>query len=92
MRKIIITSIVLISGCLFTAFTHHLTGKPESNVQSKTYKYVKTRNKCTNGNCQCRGYWGKKHDSGTYEGRCSNSDGFGHPCGHGPEKHGLRKY
>ncbi|MBQ9664892.1 MAG: hypothetical protein IJV33_00270 [Bacteroidaceae bacterium] len=53
---------------------------------------MKTRNKCTNGNCQCRGYWGKKHDSGTYEGRCSNSDGFGHPCGHGPEKHGLRKY
>ena len=58
----------------------------------KTKKFVKTKNKCTKGNCKCSGYWGYKHDNGTYEGACSNTDGYGHTCGHGPEKHGLRKW
>lgn len=52
--------------------------------------FVKTRNGCSK--CDCSGYWGYKHGNGTYEGRCSNSDGHGHTCGHGPEKHGLKKW
>lgn len=58
----------------------------------KTKKFVKTKNKCTKSNCSCAGYWGYKHDNGTYEGACSNTDGYGHTCGHGPEKHGLKKW
>lgn len=54
-------------------------------------KFEKTRNKCSK--CSgCSGYWGYKHQNGTYEGDCSNTDGHGHTCGHGPEKHGLRKW
>lgn len=52
--------------------------------------FVKTRNGCSK--CDCSGYWGYKHGNGTYEGSCSNSDGHGHTCVHGPEKHGLRKW
>lgn len=52
--------------------------------------FVKTRNKCSK--CSCSGYWGYKHGNGTYEGNCSNTDSHGHRCGHGPEKHGLRKW
>lgn len=52
--------------------------------------FVKTKNRCTK--CSCTGYWGYKHLNGTYEGSCSNTDGHGHTCGHGPEKHGLRKW
>lgn len=92
MKKIIIASVVLIAGCLFMAFTNPFSGKPESNVQTRTYKYVKTNSRCAAGNCKCRGYWGKRHDNGAYEGSCSNSDGYGHSCGHGPEKHGLKRY
>ena len=39
---------------------------------------------------ELRPIW-EKHN-GTYEGACSNTDGHGHTCGHGPEKHGLRKW
>lgn len=56
----------------------------------KYRSFVKTKNKCSK--CGCSGYWGYKHGNGTYEGKCSNSDGHGHTCGHGPEKHGLRKW
>lgn len=52
--------------------------------------FVKTKNKCSK--CSCSGYWGYKHGNGTYEGNCSNTDAHGHQCGHGPEKHGLRKW
>lgn len=65
----------------------------ENNYTYSSDKYrtfVKTRNKCSK--CSCSGYWGYKHGNGTYEGNCSNSDGWGHTCGHGPEKHGLRKW
>lgn len=81
---------VLISGCLYVAFANPLSGNPANNVQTRTTKFVKTSYRCTA--CKCSGYHGIKHDAGTYEGRCSNSDGYGHSCGHGPEKHGLRKY
>jgi len=53
-------------------------------------KFVKTRYRCSK--CSCSGYWGYQHQNGTYEGACSNTDGHGHTCGHGPEKHGLRRW
>lgn len=53
--------------------------------------FKKTNNKCRV--CSgCTGYWGIYHQNGTYEGSCKNSDGWGHTCGHGPEKHGLRRW
>lgn len=61
----------------------------ESNSPSSWFK--KTNNKCRV--CSgCSGYWGIYHQNGTYEGNCRNSDGWGHTCGHGPEKHGLRRW
>lgn len=66
---------------------------PSTNPKGDKYRtFVKTSNKCHNSNCSCSGYWGYKHGNGTYEGNCSNSDGYGHTCGHGPEKHGLKKW
>lgn len=63
------------------------------SVSSDKYKkFVKTKNKCIKSNCSCSGYWGYKHHNGTYEGNCLNTDGHGHRCGHGPEKHGLKKW
>lgn len=59
---------------------------------TSTKKFVKTTYRCSKGNCKCSGYWGTKHNSGTYEGNCTNSDGYRHTCGHGPEAHGLRRY
>ena len=59
-------------------------------ADNKYKTFVKTKNKCSK--CDCSGYWGYKHNNGTYEGNCSNSDGHGHTCNHGPEKHGLRKW
>ncbi len=65
-----------------------VTTTSTSSVSTK--KFVKTKNRCSK--CSCSGYWGYKHQNGTYEGACSNTDGHGHTCGHGPEKHGLRKW
>ena len=90
MRKIIISSFLLVLGCLIMVIANPLAGKPENATQTKTTKFVKTSYKCKS--CKCSGYHGIKHDAGTYEGKCSNSDGYGHTCGHGPEKHGLRKF
>lgn len=61
-----------------------------STSSASTKKFVKTKNKCSK--CSCSGYWGYKHNNGTYEGACSNRDSHGHTCGHGSEKHGLRKW
>lgn len=55
-----------------------------------TKTFTKTKNKCTK--CSCSGYHGYKHQNGTYEGNSSNTVQYGHKCGHGPEKHGLRKW
>ncbi len=68
------------------------TSTSASVSSAATKKFVKTKNKCTKSNCSCSGYWGYKHQNGTYEGACSNTDGHGHTCGHGPEKHGLKKW
>lgn len=66
--------------------------KDEVESIAPTKRYVKTKFRCSKSNCQCSGYWGIKHDNGTYEGPCGNSDGFGHTCKHGPEHHGLKKW
>lgn len=66
------------------------TSTSASVSSAATKKFVKTKNKCSK--CSCSGYWGYKHQNGTYEGACSNTDSHGHTCGHGPEKHGLRKW
>ena len=64
-----------------------------STMSSDKYRtFVKTNAKCGRGNCRCSGYWGIKHNNGTYEGACRNSDGYGHTCGHSPQDHGLRKW
>ena len=54
--------------------------------------FTKTKSRCSHSACHCRGYWGYKHLNGTFEGNCSNSDGNGYTCGHGPKYHGLRQY
>ncbi len=77
----------------FTAPDPTFTSTPAASSSSaNTKRFVKTKNRCTKSNCSCSGYWGYKHDNGTYEGACSNTDGHGHTCGHGPEKHGLKKW
>ena len=87
MKKIgLITATVAM--LIIAAFsTQSITASSSSNK-----KFVKTSYKCQKSNCDCSGYWGYKHLNGTYEGNCSNSDGHGHTCGHGPEKHGLKKW
>lgn len=62
----------------------------EVSFRGSDRKFVKTSYGCNE--CSCSGYWGYKHTNGTYEGSCSNTDMWGHKCGHGPEKHGLRKW
>lgn len=63
-------------------------------VSTEAYggSFTKTRNRCTHSACHCSGFWGYKHLNGTFEGRCSNSDGNGHTCGHTANYHGLRNY
>lgn len=65
---------------------------PGAHPKDDKYRtFVKTKKKCSK--CSgCNGYWGYKHGNGTYEGNCQNTDGHGHTCGHGPEKHGLKKW
>lgn len=89
------TIVIAIVAVIAIAFTVQSFTAPEPSATAstvKTKKFVKTKNKCTKSNCSCSGYWGYKHDNGTYEGACSNTDGHGHTCGHGPEKHGLKKW
>ena len=89
------TVIIAVVAIIAVAFTVQSFAAPEPSATAsaaKTKKFVKTKNKCTKSNCSCSGYWGYKHDNGTYEGACSNTDGHGHTCGHGPEKHGLKKW
>lgn len=94
--KKFITAGIAVIAIAGMAFTIQSAGTPDSAAAavsaSKTKKFVKTKNKCTKSNCSCSGYWGYKHQNGTYEGACSNTDGHGHTCGHGPEKHGLKKW
>lgn len=61
-----------------------------TTTEASPKKFVKTKNRCTK--CSCTGYWGYKHNNGTYEGSCTNRDKHGHTCGHGPDKHGLKKW
>lgn len=94
----VLTAVAAVVGIAFMAQSFATPEPSSSNVPSattsstNTKKFVKTKNKCTKSNCSCSGYWGYKHQNGTYEGACSNTDGHGHTCGHGPEKHGLKKW
>lgn len=91
MKKKFILFAICIAVCAVVLAMNVVNG-PEAELSGDKYKtFVKTKNKCTKCN-GCTGYWGYKHYNGTYEGKCSNSDGWGHTCGHGPEKHGLRKW
>ena len=63
-----------------------------SNISFKGGTFVKTNYKCKHNSCDCSGYWGYKHSNGTYEGKCQNSDGWGHTCNHSPEDHGLKSW
>ena len=65
-----------------------------SATSSPTKWFKKTKSKCSickSGN-GCSGYRGIYHSNGIYEGNFQNSDGWGHRCGHGPEKHGFRRW
>ncbi len=91
--KKIIGSVAAVAALTAVAFVAQSFSAPEAPSSSKpTTRFVKTSNRCSHSNCSCSGYWGLKHDNGTYEGACSNTDGHGHTCGHGPEKHGLRRW
>ena len=60
------------------------------SFQGNSRTFVKTSYRCED--CSCDGYYGYKHQNGTYEGKCSNTDKWGHTCGHSPEDHGLRSW
>ncbi|MGI6219274.1 MAG: hypothetical protein ACOYJE_05365 [Bacteroidaceae bacterium] len=83
---------VIAAGVALTTLSFTTLSETTSSADNSNKKFVKTTNKCQKSNCSCSGYWGYKHLNGTYEGNCSNSDGHGHTCGHGPEKHGLKKW
>lgn len=92
----VLVAVVAIIGLSMTVLSFAAPNQSETpslsatSSSAKTKKFVKTKNKCST--CSCSGYWGYKHDNGTYEGACSNTDKWGHKCGHGPEKHGLKKW
>lgn len=44
---------------------------------------------CGESGCHCDGYMGTQTPSGRYKGKCINTDGWGHTCGHSPSDHGL---
>ena len=90
-RKVAVAIIAVV--CLALSMQSFTAPEPSSVPKGDKYRtFVKTKNKCQKSNCSCSGYWGYKHGNGTYEGNCSNTDGHGHTCGHGPEKHGLKKW
>ena len=93
-KKIITTcaAIVMIVDVAFSVQSFAIAESTTVKSALKTKTFIKTKNKCTKSNCSCSGYWGYKHQNGTYEGNCSNTDKYGHKCGHGPEKHGLKKW
>lgn len=90
-KKLIIV-LLCVAGIVSVAIASAVNTKAESvaTEQSKHKKFVKTNCRCDK--CGCSGYWGYRHDNGTYEGGCQNTDGWGHRCGHSPEHHGLRSW
>lgn len=46
---------------------------------------------CKHSGCYCSEYHGKQTSTGQYKGKCTNTNGWGHTCGHSPEEHGLNK-
>lgn len=82
----------LVAIAAVAVVTQSYASSEASSAQDRNRTFVKTSYRCKKSNCSCSGYWGYKHRNGTYEGACSNTDGHGHRCGHGPEQHGLRKW
>lgn len=82
------------TNCIYCGGTgrNHSNNGNGSNISfdANSTKLVKTDAECEK--CSCSGYRGKKHDSGTYEGDCQNTDQWGHRCGHSPSDHGLKQY
>lgn len=85
-------SAVAIAG-LSMKETSQTKDTPSASKKGST-EFVKTNAKCRRTNvCDCSGYWGYIHyPSRKYEGRCQNSDGHGHTCGHSPADHGLPQW
>lgn len=90
MKGLITASVIAIVALMTQSFGSSEPSNSSSNDKYRSFE--KTSFRCQKSNCSCSGYWGYKHGNGTYEGNCTNSDGHGHTCGHGPEKHGLRKW
>lgn len=88
----LITVVVIMCGALILQSFAKFDSSSPTSTEDRYRTFVKTSYKCQKSNCSCSGYWGYKHQNGTFEGSCSNSDGHGHTCGHGPESHGLRKW
>lgn len=60
------------------------------SFKGKGNKRVKVTNApCKHSGCRCSAYIGYQTPSGSYTGKCQNSDGWGHTCNHSPEEHGL---
>lgn len=80
----------------FTCQVCYGNGEIESTSYQPSFKggtttqFVKTKHAC--GDCSCDGYWGIKHSNRTYEGKCQNTDEWGHTCNDTPEAHGLRSW
>lgn len=91
MKKKIIIATILVLGLFAYYIANRFWGSMNETTfsQSPIKSFKKTKNKCDN--CSCSGYWGIKYNNGTYEGNCTNTDNFGHRCGHDPKHHGLRK-
>lgn len=90
--KKLIIGLLCVAGIVSVAVASAINTKTETVAaeQKDHKKFVKTGYRCDK--CSCSGYWGYRHDNGTYEGGCQNTDGHGHRCGHSPEHHGLRSW
>lgn len=93
-KKLLFVTVAISLAIVALSFTapsqSEVQALSSSSATTNIKKFVKTKNKCST--CSCSGYWGYKHDNGTYEGSCSNTDKWGYKCSHGPEKHGLKKW
>lgn len=85
---------LLLSICTILALGFVSCGGGESGGSEITFKggdkavYVKGAT-CGESGCHCDGYMGTQTPSGRYKGKCINTDGWGHTCGHSPSDHGL---
>ncbi|MDE6271582.1 MAG: hypothetical protein K2M31_01065 [Muribaculaceae bacterium] len=93
-KKVLKGMLAVAAVATITLASQSFTTNAKTDVPSSynNVTFVKTHARCGKSNCSCSGYWGYKHQNGTYEGACSNTDGHGHTCGHSPQSHGLRAW